>query len=447
MAKMVKSTSVFVCQNCGQDYPKWSGKCLNCGEWNTLVETTLGSDTNSSKDLKAAQTFAIKDIKTDDTKRVNTNIDELDRVLGGGLVPGQVVLFAGEPGIGKSTILLQTADTMAKSTNKSGKVLYASGEESVGQIRLRADRLKIKSGNIELLEETNADVILKTALALVNSKKLDLLIIDSIQTMTTSDLSGMAGSVGQVREVANRLVKFAKQNKIPVFLVGHVTKQGSVAGPAVLAHIVDTVLWFEGEPTATYRIIRAIKNRFGATDEVGIFSMGDSGLISVKNPGEVFLSQFTDEPGVVTTSILQGSRPMLVEIQSLTVKTNLAFPRRVSLGIDSKRLELLLAVLTKHCRLNLNNYDVYVNVAGGLKIQEPSVDFAVCLAIASSLSERAIKNKSVVFGEIGLLGDVREVSQQKRRVSESKRLGFTYTINSTNYKYLKDAIKNELIGK
>lgn len=437
---MAKAKSIFVCQNCGQDYPKWSGKCLNCGEWNTMVERTFEKDSGSKKTAKAGKTFSISDIKTKDTKRVKTRIDELDRVLGGGLVPGQVVLIAGEPGIGKSTILLQTAGYL-------GNVLYASGEESVGQIRLRADRLKVKSKDIQLVEETDADVILQTARQLLKTSKLDLLIIDSIQTMTTGDLSGMAGSVGQVREIAHRLVRFAKKNKVPVFIVGHVTKQGSVAGPAVLAHIVDSVLWFEGENTATFRLIRAIKNRFGATDEVGIFSMGDTGLISVKNPGEVFLSKNKDAPGVATTSVLQGTRPMLVEVQALTVKTNLAFPRRVSLGIDNKRLELLIAVLTKYCGLNLNNHDVYVNIAGGLKIQEPSVDFAVCMAIASSFFEKPLKNKSIVFGEVGLLGDIREVSQQKRRMSESKRLGYSYTINSIKYKYLRDAIKKELIKK
>jgi DNA repair protein RadA/Sms len=375
------------------------------------------------------------------TSRMSSKISELDRVLGGGLVSGQVVLIAGEPGIGKSTILLQLAE-------KLGKALYATGEESITQIKIRADRLGVKKKTIHVLEETDIDTIIDAAeTSNLKAKRSNALIIDSIQTMTTSDLSGMAGSVGQVRECAYRLVKFAKATNTPVFIVGHVTKGGTIAGPSVLMHIVDTVLWFEGEKSLTLRVLRAVKNRFGPTDEVGIFSMEDRGLKSVTSPEKAFLTKSKKEvPGYIVTSILEGTRPILTEIQCLIVPTKLAFPRRIAQGIDSKRLELLLAVLQRRCGLPLYEYDCFVNVAGGISIKnDPSVDLAVCLAIASAFYDKPIKRNTMAIGEVGLLGDIRGVVAQKKRVKEARRIGYTKVITSKDVKYLREAIKKFLM--
>jgi DNA repair protein RadA/Sms len=460
---MVKE-SRFVCQQCGYETPRWFGKCPECGQWGTLVETVVSTKTQSSK-LKAQsgknKLISLVSVARSRTSRISTKISELDRVLGGGLVSGQVTLIAGEPGIGKSTILLQLADKLARpqrlaaSDGGRGNVLYASGEESVAQIKIRADRLGIgkstkgrsssgRKKTIYLIEETDIDLIIQLANQQINQPTV--LIIDSIQTMTTSDLSGMAGSVGQVRECAYRLVKFAKSNNTPVFIAGHVTKGGMIAGPSVLMHIVDTVLWFEGEKSLTLRVLRAVKNRFGPTDEVGIFSMEDKGLKPVSNPEKAFLTKGGKKvAGYIVTSILEGTRPILTEIQSLVVPTKLVYPRRIAQGIDSKRLEVLLAVLQRRCGLPLYEYDCFINVAGGINIKnDPSVDLAVCLAITSAFYDKPLSRKTIAVGEVGLLGDIREVIAQEKRIKEARRIGYSNIITNKEAKYLQEAIKTYL---
>src|SRR3989344_1666944 len=435
----MRTRSQFVCQQCSYESLRWFGKCPEGGSWNSAVESLVS--TGKRRDLPAGKAgvkgerkesvklVSLASIATKSTSRISTKINELDRVLGGGLVPGQVVLIAGEPGIGKSTLLLQVAD-------KLGKVLYASGEESVSQIKIRADRLGIKKSEIQLLEETDVDSILNT-ISTLQGENFKGVIIDSIQTMATNDLSGMAGSVGQVRECTYRLVRFAKGNNVPVFIVGHVTKEGTVAGPAVLMHLVDTVLWFEGDKTLTYRLVRAVKNRFGPTDEVGIFSMEDKGLISMDNPEKMFLTKRNAVPGSVASLIMQGTRPMLVEIQALVVSTKMAFPRRVAQGIDSKKFELLLAVLTRRCGLPLNDYDCYISVSGGITLRnDPSADLAVCLAVASAYFDKALPERTVAIGEIDLLGSIREVIAQEKRIKEAKRLGYINSITSKTVLYM-----------
>jgi DNA repair protein RadA/Sms len=416
------------------------GKCPECGTWNSLVETVIStgkgqevkgkrkSGTSSNKPIK------LSEIKQTATKRILTKISELDRVLGGGLVPGQVVLIAGEPGIGKSTLLTQISETL-------GTVLYVCGEESALQVKVRADRLGIKKSNINLLEETDADSVIET-IDTFKGGSLQGIIIDSIQTMTTSDLSGMAGSVGQVRECAFRLLRTAKEHNIPLFLVGHVTKEGTVAGPAVLAHIVDTVLWFEGDKTLTTRVLRAVKNRFGPTDEVGVFDMEDKGLIPVADLTKAFLERGKkDVAGSIATSVMQGTRPILVEIQALVVPTKLMIPRRVAQGVDVRRLEMLLAVLTRRCGLPLYESDVFVNVAGGLKVTEPAADLAISLAIASAYFDKPLSGNVIAVGEVGLLGEIREVVAQEKRMKEARRMGFTNPLSSREAKFVGQAIK------
>jgi DNA repair protein RadA/Sms len=421
--------SKYVCQQCGYESTGWLGKCPECGTWNSLVETVSQSSgskvrSKSSSTVHQLNSNPIKlsDIKNSATTRISTKISELDRVLGGGLVPGQVVLIAGEPGIGKSTLLTQLASQLSvQQSNSSSVVLYVCGEESAAQVKVRADRLGIKKNNISLLEETDADAVVDQ-ISVVNAT-FSAVIVDSIQTMTTGDLSGMAGSVGQVRECAFRLLRAAKERGIPLFLVGHVTKEGTVAGPAVLAHIVDTVLWFEGDKTLTTRVLRAVKNRFGPTDEVGVFDMQDKGLMPVADLEKAFLEKrIKNVSGSVVTSIMQGTRPILVEIQALVVSTKLMIPRRVAQGIDSRRLELLLAVLTRRCSLPLYEFDVFVNVAGGLKVTEPASDLAICLAVASSYFDKPISGKVIAIGEVGLLGEIREVVAQEKRIKEAKRM-------------------------
>lgn len=420
---------------------------------NSKSQATRSKQTSNSK----SQTIKLSDIKIASTKRISTDISELDRVLGGGLVPGQAVLIAGEPGIGKSTLLTQLAATLGtgqetlgnrKKTNAqslipSASVLYVCGEESASQVKVRADRLGVAKTNIELLEDTDVDSIIDQISS--SGSNYSAIIVDSIQTMSTSDLSGMAGSVGQVRECAFRLLRTAKSLNIPLFLVGHVTKEGTVAGPAVLAHIVDTVLWFEGDKTLTTRVLRAVKNRFGPTDEVGVFEMNDKGLKPIEDIEKAFLEKNQKSvSGSVVTSVMQGTRPLLVEIQALVVPTKLAIPRRVAQGIDSRRLELLLAVLTRRCGLPLYDSDVFVNVAGGLKVTEPATDLAICLAIASAFFDKPISGKTLAVGEVGLLGEIREVVAQEKRTKEAKRLGFSVPISSRDFKYVGQAIKDLL---
>jgi DNA repair protein RadA/Sms len=477
---MAKPISQYICQQCGYAQIGWAGRCPECGIWGSLVETMTGSGKRDSKGsalrlaIDSKEPIALSAVPVKKTARIKTQIAELDRVLGGGLVSGQVVLIAGEPGIGKSTLLLQvanqlsvdgsqlpdsgkTADKTVKQSGKAGSgyagktgkpqrenqeektgnsgVLYASGEESVYQIKLRAERLKIKNHEITLLEETDVDILIERVVNVASQGKTPgLLVVDSVQTMSTTDLSGLAGSVGQVRECTYRLVRLAKNRNIPVVIVGHITKEGTVAGPAALMHIVDTVLWFEGDKSMTTRMLRAVKNRFGPTDEVGIFSMQDNGLVSVDNPEGLFLTNSSEKvAGNIVTSVLQGTRPVLFEVQALVVPTKMAFPRRVAQGIDAKRYELLLAVLTRRCGLPLNDYDCYANVAGGISLsRDPSADLAVCLATASAYFDKPLAKNTVAIGEVGLLGDIRPVMAQGKRVSEAKRLGYKNTITSEN---------------
>lgn len=440
--------SKFVCQQCGYESVGFLGKCPNCGEWNSLVEMVEEKGLKRTKsnrkltNVSSVKPISLTSIPSQKTSRLSTKIPELDRVLGGGLVFGQVVLIAGEAGIGKSTLLLEVSEKLGKN------VLYVCGEESASQIKVRAERLGIgktlrdKKMGIKLLEDTNADNVVETILSLDD---LSAVIVDSIQTIYTSDLSGMSGSVGQVRECTARLLRVCKEKEIPLFLVGHVTKEGTVAGPAVLAHIVDTVLWFEGDKTLTLRLLRAVKNRFGPTDEVGIFEMQDKGLISVTDSEKLFLEKSKKQvPGSVVTSVLQGTRPLLVEIQALVVPTKMAFAKRVAQGIDSRRLELLLAVLIRRCGLPLYDYDVFVNCAGGMKITEPGADLAICLAIASAYFDKPISNKTMALGEVGLLGEIREVMAQEKRIKESRRLGFTQIISSKEAHFVGEVIKKFL---
>ncbi|MBU0998009.1 DNA repair protein RadA [Patescibacteria group bacterium] len=436
---MARFHSQYVCQQCGYSQVGWAGKCPNCDTWGSLVETVIESKSSSKRERgtssgQAKKITSLASVNLSKTPRLSTKISELDRVLGGGLVPGQVVLLAGEPGIGKSTLLLQLANSL-------GNFIYVSGEESAQQIKIRAKRLGINK-DVSLIEETNLENILETIKA---AEKPNGVIIDSIQTMQTSDLSGLAGSVGQVRECSFRYLKYAKGNNVPVFLVGHVTKVGTVAGPAVLSHIVDTVLWFEGDKATPLRLLRAVKNRFGATDEVGIFEMQEKGLISLVNAEKIFLSKTRKQiAGTVVSSIMQGSRPILVEVESLVVPTKMAFPKKIAQGIDSRRLELLLAVLIRRCSLPLYEYDCFVNIAGGIKVMEPASDLAVCLSIASAFLDKPLLKGSIAIGEVGLSGEIREVVAQEKRVKEAKRQGFNIPITNKQVKYLSQAIKNYL---
>jgi len=407
---MAARKTVFVCQQCGAETAKWMGKCPNCDAWNSIVETArFSSKTTKSggKREKPKKPSKLKDIKGNTNSRVKTNIKELDKSLSGGIVDGQVILIAGEPGIGKSTLLLQVAKTL-------NNTLYVSGEESLSQIKIRTERLGLKAANFECLSETNIDNILN--IVDVENAQCKGLIIDSVQTMYTDDLSGIPGSVSQVREVCLRLIRYAKKNGVPVILVGHVTKEGSVAGPATLMHMVDTVLWFEGEKKDDFRILRVMKNRFGPTDEIALFSMTSEGLKGVSDISDFFFAKDRagNVAGSIASCIVEGSRTILVEVQSLVIPSRLAIPRRVVQGVDPKRVELIIAVLTRHCGLNLIERDVFVNVVGGIKVRDPGIDLAVALSLVSSLKNKPIKDDLAAIGEVGLLGDVRQTSQHKK---------------------------------
>jgi len=442
---MAKSVTHFICQNCGAEFPKWAGKCEQCGEWNTLVETVVSarSTKHEARNSKQAQIIKFQDIQNKEVERETTGIGELDRVLGGGLVPGSVVLLAGEPGIGKSTLLTQLAMKLGgKTVGSVLTVLYVCGEESPEQIKLRIMRLKRTDLSersvlsLSFLPTTDVDEVISQA------GNPSLMIVDSIQTMATEDLTGMAGSVGQIRECAYRLLNLAKETGVPVFLVGHVTKEGAIAGPKVLEHLVDTVLYLEGDKHHEFRILRSQKNRFGPVDEVGVFTMSGSGLIEVNNPSDVFLEERQKNvAGSCVAIVMEGTRPVLVEIQALVVPSQLAMPRRVASGIDQRRLQLLVAVLSKRLRLPLATDDVYVNVAGGLNLKEPAADLAVCLAIVSSFKNKAVGAKTAVFGEVGLLGEIRKVSWSEKRIKEAKKLGYSQIISPGTAKDLSTAVK------
>ena len=418
---MVKAETIFVCSSCGQSFPRWSGQCPSCEEWNSLVEEEIQ---NSKTEIRNKSESRISNIKSPisitkvDYKseaRVSSNIAEVDRVLGGGIVAGSVVLVSGEPGIGKSTLMLQIAESLSKKE----KVLYVSGEESAKQIRLRAERLGTLSENLLLYPETNIFAIEKA----IAESRPEFVVIDSIQTMSREDLSSAPGSVAQVRESANYLVGIAKSLGIPIFIVGHVTKEGNIAGPRILEHMVDTVLYFEGERHRQYRILRANKNRFGSTDEVGIFEMKDKGLIEVANPSEVFLSERPiDAPGSVVSAAIEGTRPLLVEIQALVVPTKMPYPTRKTSGVDYNRAVMIIAVLERQCGLKLANADIYISAAGGVKVFEPAMDLPIALAIASCFKNKPIDSKTLAFGEIGLAGEVRSVTQVEQRVTPAAPL-------------------------
>ncbi len=429
----MKSKSVFVCQECGAQAPKWLGRCADCGAWNSLVEEhvapegTAGHRYAIASPAAGAQGARLYDeIDTVVAERITTGIDEFDRVLGGGLVPGSLVLLGGEPGIGKSTILLQAASHFAQ---HAGPVLYASGEESEHQIKIRGERLGVGRAPLYLLAETCLERIVEEIARLRPS----LLIVDSIQTVYSLKLQSAPGSIGQVREAATQLLFTAKGQNIPTFLVGHVTKDGAIAGPKALEHIVDTVLYFEGERHHAHRIVRAVKNRFGAVSELGVFEMTGSGLSAVANPSELFLAERPkDAPGSAVLCCLEGSRPILVEVQALVSTSAFGNARRTASGLDHNRLSLLLAVLEKRAGLNLMAEDVFVNVAGGITVDEPAADLGVVAAVASSVRNRAVRPATAVFGEVGLAGEIRGISQAAIRVREAARMGFERCILPDN---------------
>ena len=417
MAKAKKS--VFFCQNCGHEESKWLGQCPVCKEWNTFVEEKVTPvKTGVSREQNKVQVVTLSSISTDEDERIKTGIDELDRVLGGGIVPGSLVLVGGDPGIGKSTLLLQVCQRLA-ATKK--KVLYVSGEESLKQIKLRANRMGNFSESLYLFCETNLGIIR----GVIENQRPDMLVIDSIQTMYNEEVGSAPGSVSQVRESTNVLMQLAKGLNISTFIVGHVTKEGTVAGPRVLEHMVDTVLYFEGDRHASYRILRGVKNRFGSTNEIGVFEMRKEGLAEVENPSEFMLSGKPESAsGSVVACAIEGTRPMLLEIQALVCRSNFGMPRRTAAGLDYNRVNLLMAVLEKRIGLPLSNYDAYVNIAGGIRMNEPAVDLGIVMAIASSYKNKPISEDTIVFGEVGLSGEVRAVTMPEQRVAEAKKLGF-----------------------
>lgn len=443
MAKGKKT--VYFCQNCGHEEAKWLGQCPMCKEWNTFVEERIDSGitkgtTVAARAVNEAKVVPITEVSADDDTRNKTGIKELDRVLGGGIVPGSLVLVGGDPGIGKSTLLLQVCQRMAKQQ----KILYISGEESQTQIKLRANRMGEFSQNLLLLCETNLGIIR----SVIEKEKPELVIIDSIQTMYSEDVNSAPGSVSQVRESTNVFMQLAKGLCIPIFIVGHVTKEGTVAGPRVLEHMVDTVLYFEGDRNDAYRVLRAVKNRFGSMNEIGVFEMEEKGLSEVLNPSEMLISGRPKEAsGAVVACSLEGTRPILLEVQALVTATNFGMARRTANGVDYNRINILLAILEKRCGYAMSRYDAYVNIAGGMKMNEPALDLAVVMALVSSFKNREVDPGMLIFGEVGLSGEVRGVSQAAQRVSEAIKMGFTSCLlPKSNLEKLKDEKRIRLIG-
>ena len=424
---MAKQRTQYVCQNCGASYPKWTGKCENCGEWNTLVEQAPQS-TGSSAVARGAHSGSVlkpqsmRSIENEQsTLRMSTDIHDLDVVLGGGILPGGVLLLAGQPGIGKSTLLLQVASAIAAKK----PVLYASGEESASQVKLRASRLGAeKNDDLAFVASTSADDIAAT----IRSGHYDLIIIDSIQTLSLNEITSAPGTVSQITNSSNVVIRAAKESGAAVILVGHVTKEGSIAGPKVLEHLVDVVLQFEGDRYGGFKVVRAVKNRFGSTSEAAIFEMDEQGLRVVENPSAALLAERQNADGSVVLATLEGTRPILVEIQALVNPTSFGYPKRTASGFDLNRLNLLIAVLEKRTKLNLSDKDIYINVVGGLKISDPAADLAVAMAIASAAAGRRLDDGLVVFGEVGLGGEVRSARAAERRIAEAKKLGFTSAI-------------------
>lgn len=423
MAKS-KNQTIFYCQSCGHESVKWMGQCPGCKEWNTFVEETVNTVSSkyaggNSANRKKAEPTVISEISLHEDEKVQTGIEELDRVLGGGIVQGSLTLVGGDPGIGKSTLLLQVCKRLS---DQGHKVLYISGEESLKQIKIRANRIGSFQDKLSLLCETNLSIIEET----IRRYQPQMVVIDSIQTMYNENVSSAPGSVSQVRESTGVLLQLAKGLGVSIFIVGHVTKEGTVAGPRVLEHMVDAVLYFEGDRHASYRILRGVKNRFGSTNEIGVFEMRQEGLAEVKNPSEFMLNGRPEEAsGSVVVCSMEGTRPILIEIQALVCRSNFGIPRRQATGTDFNRVNLLMAVLEKRLGLQLSDCDAYVNIAGGMKISEPAIDLGIAMAIVSSFKNRAISKDTIVFGEIGLSGEVRAVSLAEQRVAEAAKLGFT----------------------
>lgn len=425
---MVKSKTQFTCQSCASNYTKWMGRCENCGEWNSLVESVVESGSNV---VAKSQNGKILDVKTfdkikieDEVARMKTGLSDLDTVLGGGVLSGSIVLLAGQPGIGKSTMLMQIASAIAE--NK--KVLYVSGEESASQVKLRVMRLDVAFENLEFVASTSAENISATIL----SGQYDLVIIDSIQTLSLENISSSPGTVSQITNSSNLIMRSAKKSNTAVIIVGHVTKEGSIAGPKVLEHMVDVVLQFEGDRYGGYKVLRAVKNRYGGTNEVAIFEMEQKGLIPVENISAALLAERNDEDGSVIFANIEGSQAVLVEIQALVNDSNFGYPKRTASGFDINRLNVLIAILEKRTKLRLGDKDVYVNVVGGLKLSDPAADLAVCMAIASAAAQKKLPKDVVVFGEVGLGGEIRSVKSSDKRLAEATKLGFSNAITSAN---------------
>ncbi|MCM1363584.1 MAG: DNA repair protein RadA [Faecalibacterium sp.] len=441
-----KSKSVYVCSECGYETPKWLGKCPNCNEWSTLQEeirsTQSIKETVKSAKIQSVRSYSLMDIKPDDEIRYKTGMGELDRVLGGGIVKGSLVLISGDPGIGKSTILLQICQNLGERLS----ILYVSGEESYNQIKLRADRLNVSTENLLVLCETDVQAISEH----IMSVKPNLVIVDSIQTMNHSELSSSTGSVTQVRECTSLLMRTAKALSIPMLIVGHVNKDGNIAGPKVLEHIVDAVLYFEGERNLSFRILRAVKNRYGSTNEIGVFEMTDKGLTEVENPSEMLISgRPKNTPGTCVACVMEGTRPLLAEIQGLVTPTGFGNPRRMTNGFDYNRMAMLIAVLEKRGGYFFSNMDTYINVVGGMKLDEPALDLTIAMALVSSLKDYALRDDVLAFGEIGLAGEIRAISHCEQRVKEAARLGFNRCIiPKHNLRSISESLKKdiEIIG-
>jgi len=439
-----KARTIYCCQTCGYQAPKWMGKCPDCGTWDSLVEEVMVASSGSGKSRgpsAGTAPVAIDSIELDTEQRLHTRIQEFDRVLGGGLVSGTLILIGGDPGIGKSTLMLQALYGLAR---QGHKVLYVSGEESIRQLRLRSKRLETVASELLVVSEVDVESIL----GMVETSKPEVLVIDSIQTMYNGELTSAPGSVSQVRESTVRLMLMAKKTGIPTFLVGHVTKEGAIAGPKLLEHMVDTVLYFEGDRNHIFRILRAVKNRFGSTNEIGVFEMKDRGLEEVANPSAVFLSERpAGASGSVVTASMEGTRPILVELQALASATNFGTPRRTILGLDANRVALLAAVMEKKLGMHLMGYDIFMNVAGGVRVVEPAVDLAIVAAVASSFLDKPIAEGTLVLGEVGLTSEVRAIGQVDTRISESRKMGFNRCLApASNLKRLRNIDGIEIIG-
>ncbi len=436
-----KQKTMYVCSSCGYDSPKWYGRCPSCKEWSTMEEIKIGSSNSSekaSKNLRELEAFPIDSIKIENEHRYLTGMKELDRVLGGGIVKGSLILLGGDPGIGKSTLLLQICEFLGKDL----KVLYVSGEESAHQIKIRANRLNVYTENLFVMPENDVEGICDY----ISIMKPDIVMIDSIQTMNCSSVQSSAGSITQIKEATNILMSCAKTNNIPIFIVGHVNKDGNIAGPKILEHMVDAVLYFEGDKQLSYRILRAVKNRFGSTNEIGVFDMGDNGLKEVENPSLMLISgRPKDVSGTCIACVMEGTRPIFAEVQALTTASSYGNSRRMSTGFDYNRMNMLLAILEKRAGYFLTNMDTYVNVVGGLILDEPAADLSVALAVVSSLKDLVVPDNVIAFGEIGLAGEVRSVISCEQRISEAARLGFSRcVIPYNNLKTVSPKLKREI---